>query len=286
MTFEVNVIGDVMEDTRSDGHTLQETLTLQGDTMSLQAAGITPELLTLAATLPGPLSATEQALIDALTGWQFTCPTGLSGHEPTSAALTGVENTESIGCSAYHVLLVNLAEAVFYDDFEAAGHAAAFSVFSVEEPLYRLIADPTRFVSGQAVWDDLSTTEVEDATATLEVALSEAALLIESLLGSDPQQWQWGRAHTITLRSIFNVPNWNIGPYASEGAMISVNLGAFSWESSGFDHIHGPYLRLVVEMTEDGHHPPLRREPQKPRHDSRISAGTADLQRFHSHHRS
>ncbi len=246
-------IGQRLEATRG-AHSAADTHALQADTYSDQAAGIVPGLLAAAASDPDALSPAAADLVAALAGWHFTCPTGLASADPDGPkALDEDVSRESIGCTAYHYALVRATRAAFLDEYATYGDAAWFTVAGTSQALYRALAAPETMASGQALWDDLGTAgQVETRDQTLIAALNAAADHLTAVLGADPDDWRWGRVHTLTLKATIDLPEWAIGPFANDGAAISVDLGAMNYEQSGFAHVHGPVTRLVVALTAAG----------------------------------
>ena len=101
------------------------------------------------------------------------------------------------------------------------------------------------------MWDDLSTDDkIETRDEILIKGINQAADYLVNTLGPDPDDWRWGRVHTVTLKSIIQNPEWAIGPFANDGALISIDLGLFRFEQDGFAHVHGPATRLVVEFDD------------------------------------
>jgi penicillin amidase len=231
---------------------------MQGDAYSLYGEMVVPALLSAAGD--ANLSAEEQLVVDALADWGYTCPTGLDGSDPETAGDIADEAVaaEAIGCTAFHLALFGLAEEATRDEASAAG-VSYFSGLS-NVLVARAIAKPESLLAGEGFWDDLETPELETRDDIALRAISRVALVLSEL--GVPNDWRWGRLHTLTLRSIydnFGVADYNVGPFAAPGGVSTVNVSSPSKRTlpasgSAIDlaFAHGPSIRLVTEQTAEG----------------------------------
>jgi penicillin amidase len=87
-------------------------------------------------------------------------------------------------------------------------------------------------------------------------ALDKTAAKLETLFESDtPDDWRWGRIHTVSLESLFasaGVTKFNHGPFASDGGVFTVDVAEPVGSDEDYSHSAGPSLRLAVEATESG----------------------------------
>jgi penicillin G amidase len=244
-------------------HSVASMNAMHGDTHSLFGETVVPAVLTAAAGMtPTP---DEQAVIDALTAWQLTCPTGLDGTDPETATKVteATETAESIGCTAFHTVLYASVAAALGDEVAAAGMDAKLDSLRADLHLVvRAIKDPGSLTSGALMWDDVGTTPaVETQDDVLQQAISTAATLLVGTFGA-ADEWRWGRAHTLTLNSIFNnfgIGSYNEGPFAAPGGQYTVNVAnptsrslpdpadPLTWAFTS-----GPSVRFVVEATPTG----------------------------------
>ncbi|MDQ1292740.1 MAG: penicillin amidase [Actinomycetota bacterium] len=107
-------------------------------------------------------------------------------------------------------------------------------------------------------WDDRRTPNVvETRDEILRKSLVEARLQLTRVLGKDPDRWQWGRLHRLSLiaqplgdssstRLLY--PLLNQGPLEVGGGSSIVN--ALSWDAASgtFDVTSAPSLRMVVDL--------------------------------------
>ncbi len=249
---------DVLADGGSE-HTAATMLALQGDTYSLYGEAVVPALL---AALDGAdLTTAEQDVVDALSDWDLTCPTGLDGDDPETAANTSdpESSAASIGCTAFHVTLFSLTQQALADDYAAA--EAEFTGSTLNQVVVaRSLRDPQSLVSGELIWDDVGTDAIETRQDTIRAALTRAAAVLAGV--GAPDDWRWGRVHTLSLRSIydnFGVKDYNYGPYAAPGGLSTVNVAnpidrVLPDDGTALDFAFsaGPSIRTVIEASGDG----------------------------------
>ncbi|WP_373049230.1 penicillin acylase family protein [Vulgatibacter sp.] len=243
-----------------DQHTPETMIAIQADVHSLPGAYLVPAML--AAVDPGALSEDAQAVAAALEDWEYGCPTGLASSDPDGPVSTDpTEAKESIGCSAFHYLLSRVFANAYGDELRASGAPADSNLLI--RPL-TLALGPARDVQVDpaVLWDDLETTEVtEDAATILTASFEDAAAQLARAFGTDPNEWRWGRVHTITFESLVgdlaaaeSVTGINNGPYANDGGLFTVDVAnpPSLARGSGFAHGSGASLRIVNEATADG----------------------------------
>lgn len=255
---------DLLEAGGSD-HTVETMNAIQGDTFVLYGPIVGTAVVIAASSTT--LEPDEQAVVDALAGWQFTCPTGLDGSDAVASkpAADEVEVSEAVGCTAFHATLFSVLHAALGDEIAAAGIEAPGGVLkSGYWPLYlvtRALLDPTSIASGELFWDDVTTEDVVETRD--EILLRGVSLAADALAASGgPEKWQWGRLHTLTLRSIFDsfgLTAYNEGPWAAPGGLYTVNVAsprnrALPKEGAPFNFQFdaGPSVRFVVEAHPDG----------------------------------
>jgi penicillin G amidase len=254
----VDMLGD-----GGDQHTVDTMHDIQADTLILHAQVLVPHILDAAEQRSGELSAEAQQVVDALDAWQFTCPTGLDGtdHEQAGKVADADEAAESIGCSAFHVMLPYLTEAIFADELSGSDYDVLANWFSLQAALLYVFDAPGELTAGDAYFDDSSTEgSVETREDIVAATLEGVAAKLDELFGSaDPDDWRWGRIHTVTFTSLFsraNISAFDNGPYANDGGFFSVDVANPTGRAGDFDdtfnHPNGPSLRVVFEASDEG----------------------------------
>lgn len=233
---------------------LQQMHDLQADTLLLPGQVIAPELVAIADQHPTLINASGARLVQALRNWAFTCPTGLSGIVPSSAKDPDPEAAkESIGCSAFHVLMMALRQAVFLDEFTHHGLTTElFNQVSLDRALYLAFKDPGALTSGEALWDDLTTAEVETRQQTVALALNGAGAWMAAEHGDDIDDWRWGRVRVLVLPSTPQRLELGLGPYANSGGDGTVCLAMSVLTEQGLTQVHGAHMRMVCELGPEG----------------------------------
>lgn len=240
-----------------DTHSMETMTALHGDDFSLYGEFATPVILE--ELLGVALSPDEQAVFDALTAWKYTCPTGLDGSDPATAAdsADADEAAESIGCTAFHAVFYSLLNQAMGDETAAAGESAIGQDLIM---VARALRDPAEISSGEMFWDDVSTPNVTETRKDIVVrAVSFAATRLA--VNGAPNAWRWGRLHTLSLRSIFDnfgFTTYNVPPVAAPGGLFTVNVASprrvlpAEDKPWSFDFRSGPSVRFVVEAAADG----------------------------------
>ncbi len=244
----------------ANAHTPETMLAIQADVYSLPGATLVPPML--AAIDTGALSADAQAVATALEDWEYGCPTGLATSDPEGPVSTdATEAKESIGCSAFHYLLSRVFNAAYGDELERAGIGGSGD--EMIRPLtFSLVPGRTVGFDPDVLWDDLRTEDVTETRADiLAKAFEDAAGELRRAFGADPNEWRWGRVHTITFRSELSdlaaasgIAGINDGPYANDGGFLTVDVAnppALA-RGSQFGHSSGASLRIVNELTGSG----------------------------------
>ncbi len=236
----------------TDQHDLASMESIVGDVYSLYGAETLPEIF--AALDRDGLDESGARVLAALEAWQFDCPTGLDGLSPTEAMPVAdpVVAAESIGCTAFHVLLGRLFVGAFRDELEAAevGYVPGHRV------MVRLLKRPEAMVYGAQFWDNVETEDVvEDMTAGVTTAMNAAGAWLDENMGEDPDTWRWGRIHTMTLAApLFSdagVADYNYGPFANDGGIATVDVARCDGTQSHiYSHGSGPSVRFTCDLTE------------------------------------
>lgn len=240
----------------ANGHSLETMKTIQGDTFSLYGEFVVPAVLD--AAMGATLNANEQAVIDALEAWQFTCPTGIDGNDPAGPdSADATATAESIGCTTFHTVYYSIVHEALKDEIAASGVPSDGSDLTF---VARALKDPASITSGELLWDDVSTTPAVETRT--DIILRAVALAANRLaVTGAPNTWRWGRFHTLSLRSIFDnfgVTDYNAPAVAAPGGLFTVNVAsprrtipadAQPWQ---LEYANGASLRVVMEAKADG----------------------------------
>ncbi len=109
-------------------------------------------------------------------------------------------------------------------------------------------------------WDDQRTAGiVESRNTILRQAMIAARLQLTADISKDPNDWQWGRLHTLTARhqvlgedpapeivqSVFN-----LGPFPMPGGSALINANNWDAEADEFEVTAAPSMRMVVDLDD------------------------------------
>ena len=232
-------------------HDLASMQSIQSDVHSLFGERVVPEILAAAGRITS-LSAAAQNVVTTLSNWDFACPTGLDGSNAgTSSPVSDTAIIASAtGCTAFHVLWPRLRQLTFGDELEAA--SVEIMPYHNSTILALTEADP---FSGRDYFDNVATTGVtESKDDIIAAALESAATFLTDKLGAEPNDWLWGRLHTVTLRadlfSSFGVDNFDSATFANDGGFNTVDVAApRQSDEDEYFHASGASMRLACEAS-------------------------------------
>ncbi len=227
-----------------DKATPADMASVQMDDTDLFAQTLVPALLGVPLQAPEGepeqqdlLDFTEEAR-DLLRSWDLTTP--------------AADSDASAAAAFYNAVWRNLCELLFDDELPADMKADGGARW--RSAVQNLLADPE-----SEWWDNKLTPNVtEGRDEILRQALVQARLELTKELGKDPQQWDWGKLHRITLQhkvlggdSVPGPVRWlfNEGPYDMPGGSAIVN--ANGWDASqGYEVNWAPSMRMVVDLSD------------------------------------
>ena len=199
---------------------LEDSMRLQGDLVSVPAARLQALLKTLNASDPR-----AQAALQLLLEWKLAV-----SADSAAAALFEVWWSRYLGATFRHAVL--------------AGPAAA-QIRSVDaEQLLNALEKPEMFFGPDAV---------PRRNEVLEKSLILAWIDMQKLGGADPAQWQWGKLHHAFFgHALANAADaatqarLNVGPMPKQGGSDTVNLSAY--DPNNFRQVAGPSFRMVLDV--------------------------------------
>jgi penicillin amidase len=255
-------IVDLLE--ASDAHTADTMHDIQADVYSLHGEKLVPHIIAVAEANPGELSTGAQNVVDALDAWQYECPTGMDGTDPASATPVddATEAAESIGCAAFHVMIPELTDAIFSDELDELADVSGYmNWYDLQSALIYVLDAPSELANGESYFDDVTTDgTVETRDETIIAAIESTADELDTQFDSEtPDDWRWGKIHTVSLLSFFaqaGFTNFNEGPFINDGGFFTVDVanptGRGGEFEGDFSHPNGASLRIVYEATADG----------------------------------
>ncbi len=230
-------------------HTQQTNEAMISDVVSMIGRDMVPEILVIANDMQTTLTPEAQLIVDALTAWNYTCPTGLDGSDPVMSPLASMaEVDESSGCTAWHEALRAIDDALARDE-STKSYPSFVTYFS--------IMDPTRLEAGDVYWDDVRTTpQVETKFDIIGAALDTAGSALAAEFNEGEGVWPWGRKHGFRLTSLLADLNSAFNDFsnppppdffANDGGLFTVDVA--NGNRQGI-HSGGPSTRFQCEGTQ------------------------------------
>ena len=211
---------------------------------------------------PGTGSAAYTAGRAVLSTWAsqgYDCPTGLTGTDPNSAAVTDTTVlSQSAGCLLFHTFLQKLLHNVFDDDF-AVVSATTGQSFSGDpgaeiRGIVYLLANPQDPSFCDDVDRNFNRIAQKDCATQVKTALETAFGTLTAAYGSDTKKWLWGHVHTLTPQSPaapLIAGAFSAGPFARPGGALTVDVGNPSASQSSplaFSYGSGSNVRFIAVM--------------------------------------
>ena len=218
----------------------------------------------------GPIAEVKELLQRWAAEADYEAASGI-GADDNQPVADAKELMASRATTVFNAWLVAMIHATFDDELETIGVPVALDSRRALATL--MTADPKTLktfdaVTGDSVvFDDARTVAVETRDERVLTSLLDAIDFLRARLGTDPQQWQWGRLHAIRFRSLVSI--WRslsipadpdvafpIGfPRHGDGYNVDVagyKVPAKLDSTADFTYSHGPTQRLVIDMDPRG----------------------------------
>lgn len=179
--------------------------------------------------------ADEKALVERLAAWG------------------GGYSINSVGATLFNQFLYDLTEKIFHDELGDAFFDTLLSTRVIDDALPQVAAD-----ASSPWWNNRHSPLEDSRTDIVKVAWHASVEHLRALYGNNPEEWLWGKAHTLThahplgsqkpLDSLFNV-----GPFAAPGTHEvpnnqSARIGPAPWPVS-----YGPSTRRLIDFADPAH---------------------------------
>lgn len=217
-----------------DALTAEDMRAIQLDSENTFAPALVNALLQVD-TSDDPFTAEAQRL---LVGWDFTTP---------------ADSSRAGAAAAYYNAVWRNLLALLFDD-ELPRDLWASGGDRDQAAVAELLRRPD-----SPWWDNKQTPGItEERDEILRQALRSARLELTRQLGKDPQRWDWGRLHTLSLEhpvlggdSIPEPIRWlvNRGPHELPGGPAIVNANGWS-ANTGYEVDWAPAMRMVVDLRD------------------------------------
>ncbi|RRV03974.1 penicillin acylase family protein [Pseudomonas sp. v388] len=172
----------------------------------------------------------ERALVESLAAWQGDYP------------------VDSVAATLFNQLLFELADKSFHDELGDGMFETLLSTRALDAALPRLAAD-----AQSPWWDNRVTPVVESRADTVKAAWRASVAHLKSLYGANPNDWQWGKVHTLTHGHPLGSQKpldrvLNVGPFAAPGTHevpnnLSSRISRAPWPVN-----YGPSTRRLIDF--------------------------------------
>jgi len=222
-----------LEDRLGDDSIQWNALNSQSLQLSTQTAYywrvLKPLLPVLSEVVRDPL---ERSVFDSLTLWD------------------GQYTPLNIPPTVFTQFLYELTHAALADELGEMQFKNLLGTRALDLALPRLAADEE-----SPWWDNLKTKKVESRKDTVGVAWHAAVAHLKATLGTSPNDWGWGRAHTLTHKHPLASQkplDWffNVGPFQMPGGREVPNNQSSSIGPAPWAVAYGPSTRRIIDFAE------------------------------------
>jgi len=152
----------------------------------------------------------------------------------------------------YNKWIYKILAAAMEDELGEKDFDELFSTHMIQRSFQPLFANDST-----VWWDNKSTKDTRESRADIFVAaINEGMIELENQLGSDIDNWKWGKVHTLehnhpfgkveALRKLFNV-----GPFEVDGSNMVINNLKFHFNETGKYEVNaGPSTRRIVDFSD------------------------------------
>ena len=181
---------------------------------------------------PAQLNEEERKALTLLEGWK-----GDYGADRQAPTL----------CERWRLTLI---DAIFADELSSDELTLLKKLFLLDKSLPAITRD-----AQSRWWNDVTTPQQETRPQRVLLALQQAVASLSRQLGNDPQQWHWGRLHTLTHGHALGTvkllsPIFDVGPFPVGGGRDSLDNQYFRFEADGFPVRSGPSTRRIVDLSD------------------------------------
>ena len=169
------------------------------------------------------------------------------------AQWNGEYPVDSVGATLFNQFVYDLTEKVFHDQLGDGLFETLLSTRVIDSALPRLAAD-----EHSPWWNNVNSPAEESRGNTVKMAWHATVSHLTSLYGVNPDEWQWGKAHTLTHEHLLGRQpplDWlfNVGPFAAPGTHevpnnLSARLTAAPWPVT-----YGPSTRRLIDFADPAH---------------------------------
>ena len=169
------------------------------------------------------------------------------------AAWKGDYTVDSVGATLFNQFLFDLSEKTFHDELSDGLFSTLLSTRQIDMALPRLAADPK-----SPWWNNRNSPAPQSRDSTVKMAWHATVSHLKSLYGLNPQEWTWGKAHTLTHEHLLGRQSpldmlFNVGPFAAPGTHEVPNNLSSSITAAPWPVTYGPSTRRLIDFADPAH---------------------------------
>ena len=166
------------------------------------------------------------------------------------ASWDGSHKLDSNVPTLFNQLVYELAAAALSDELGKAQFTNLLKVRALDFALPRLTAD-----ENSPWWDNVTTPAKETRADTVKAAWHAAMTHLQKTLGTDPSNWTWGKAHTLTHNHPLGQQKpldklFSVGPMPAPGGREIPNFLGGSVGTAPWAVTMGPSTRRVIDFAD------------------------------------
>lgn len=213
--------------------TIEDMKLVQLDTFCVPGSQIMSALVPILESWKSNFSDKERKALELLEKWDFYC------------------DVDRVGASVFFVLSDAILRNMLIDDLGEKMFEAYCSVADRWSFYKYIVKDDSSFL-----WDDRTTEDVVETREEIVVrAFKETVKVLSKKLGENPEDWKWGRLHTVEFKHPLGyIPFFgrlfNLGPYPCPGSYHTVNNMPYIAGIYKYDVVAGPSTRRLVDFAQ------------------------------------
>ncbi len=166
------------------------------------------------------------------------------------ASWNGEYSVGSVGATLFNQFLFDLTEETFHDELGDDLFHTLLTTRSLDMALPRLAAD-----ADSPWWNNRNSPHEESRANTVKVAWRASVSHLKSLYGNNPDEWVWGKAHTLTQGHPLGSQKpldkiLNVGPYPAPGTHEVPNNLSSSIRPAPWPVNYGPSTRRIIDFAD------------------------------------
>jgi len=164
----------------------------------------------------------------------------------------GDNGTDGIASTIYHRIIYRYLENTFKDELGETLYNQLLKTHLIKRSIALQLSN-----DNSIWWDNLTTSEIQETKADIiNKSFEEAIESLESQLGDDIINWNWGKVHTLehghALAAVEILrPYFNVGPFETGGTEEVIDNKAFDFNDSGLYEVKaGPSTRRIIDFSD------------------------------------